>query len=118
VFSGRIRVCNSSHRSHQACRRPILQSRTEADLAKGALEDAGMQAMVQADTAGGMRSTLRGPARGLRFLCTKKTQPQRGTCSLLLPRVTKALTRTPKPTATRAPQWRGFTQVFNLALDS
>jgi hypothetical protein len=33
-------------------------SRTEADLAKGALADAGIQAMLQADTAGGMREHL------------------------------------------------------------
>jgi F420-dependent methylenetetrahydromethanopterin dehydrogenase len=33
-------------------------SRPEADLAKGALEDAGIPAMVQADTAGGMREHL------------------------------------------------------------
>jgi hypothetical protein len=33
-------------------------SRPDADLAKGALEDAGIQAMVQADTAGGMREHL------------------------------------------------------------
>ena len=33
-------------------------SRAEADLAKGALEDAGIQAMIKADTAGGMREHL------------------------------------------------------------
>ena len=31
-------------------------SRPEADMAKGALEDAGIHAMVQADTAGGRRN--------------------------------------------------------------
>src|SRR2546429_9991973 len=33
-------------------------SRPEADLAKGALEDADIQAMIKADTAGGMREHL------------------------------------------------------------
>jgi hypothetical protein len=33
-------------------------SRPEADLAKGELEDAGIQALIQADTAGGMTRAL------------------------------------------------------------
>ena len=33
-------------------------SRIEADLAMGELEDAGIQAMIRADTAGGMREHL------------------------------------------------------------
>jgi hypothetical protein len=43
-------------------------SRTEADLAKGALEDAGIQAMIQADTAGGMREHLAWSGAGFRIL--------------------------------------------------
>jgi putative signal transducing protein len=43
-------------------------SRPEADLAKGALEDAGIQAMVQADTAGGMREHLAWSGAGFRVL--------------------------------------------------
>jgi hypothetical protein len=43
-------------------------SRPEADLAKGALEDAGIQAMVQADTAGGMREHLAWSGAGFRIL--------------------------------------------------
>lgn len=74
-------------------------SRPEADLAKGVLEDAGIQAMVQADTAGGMRKHLAWSGAGLEFGCERKAQPQRGMCSLLRPRVTNALTRTFKPTA-------------------
>lgn len=42
-------------------------SRPEADLAKGALEDSGIQAIVQADTAGGCGNTLRGPALNFWF---------------------------------------------------
>jgi hypothetical protein len=43
-------------------------SRTEADLAKGALEGAGIQAMIQADTAGGMREHLAWSGAGFRLL--------------------------------------------------
>jgi hypothetical protein len=43
-------------------------SRPEADLAKGALEDAGIQVMIQADTAGGMREHLAWSGAGFRIL--------------------------------------------------
>jgi Putative prokaryotic signal transducing protein len=43
-------------------------SRPEADLAKGALEDAGIQAMIQADTAGGMREHLAWSGAGFKIL--------------------------------------------------
>jgi Putative prokaryotic signal transducing protein len=43
-------------------------SRPEADLAKGALEDAGIRAMIQADTAGGMREHLAWSGAGFRIL--------------------------------------------------
>ena len=43
-------------------------SRPAADLAKGALEDAGIQAMVQADTAGGMREHLAWSGAGFKIL--------------------------------------------------
>jgi F420-dependent methylenetetrahydromethanopterin dehydrogenase len=43
-------------------------SRPEADLAKGALEDAGIPAMVQADTAGGMREHLAWSGAGFKVL--------------------------------------------------
>ena len=43
-------------------------SRPEADLAKGALEDAGIPAMVQADTAGGMREHLAWSSAGFKIL--------------------------------------------------
>jgi Putative prokaryotic signal transducing protein len=45
-----------------------FSSRAEADLAKGALEDAGIQAMIQADTAGGMREHLAWSGAGFRIL--------------------------------------------------
>ena len=43
-------------------------SRPEADLAKGALEDAGIRAMIQADTAGGMREHLAWSGAGFKIL--------------------------------------------------
>jgi putative signal transducing protein len=43
-------------------------SRPEADLAKGALEGAGIPAMVQADTAGGMREHLAWSGAGFKIL--------------------------------------------------
>jgi hypothetical protein len=43
-------------------------SRPEADLAKGALEDAGIKAMIQADTAGGMREHLAWSGAGFQLL--------------------------------------------------
>jgi hypothetical protein len=43
-------------------------SRPEADLAKGALEDAGIQAMIKADTAGGMREHLAWSGAGFQIL--------------------------------------------------
>jgi len=43
-------------------------SRAEADLAKGALEDAGIRAMIQADTAGGMREHLAWSGAGFQIL--------------------------------------------------
>jgi hypothetical protein len=49
----------------------VVQSyggRTEADLAKGLLEDAGIQAMIQADTAGGMREHLAWSGAGFKLL--------------------------------------------------
>ena len=43
-------------------------SRPEADLAKGALEDADIQAMIKADTAGGMREHLAWSGAGFQIL--------------------------------------------------
>jgi hypothetical protein len=43
-------------------------SRAEADLAKGVLEASGIQAMIQADTAGGMREHLAWSGAGFQIL--------------------------------------------------
>jgi Putative prokaryotic signal transducing protein len=49
----------------------VVQSygnRPQADLAKGALEHAGIQAIVQADAAGGMRDHLAWSGAGFKIL--------------------------------------------------
>ncbi|HTX15235.1 MAG TPA: DUF2007 domain-containing protein [Candidatus Baltobacteraceae bacterium] len=43
-------------------------SRPDADLAKGALDNAGIPAMIQADTAGGMREHLAWSGAGFKLL--------------------------------------------------
>ena len=43
-------------------------SRAEAELAKGELESAGFQAMIQSDTVGGMRDHLAWSADGFKVL--------------------------------------------------
>lgn len=43
-------------------------SRPEAELAKGALENAGIEAMIQSDTAGRMREHLAWSGAGFRIL--------------------------------------------------
>jgi len=43
-------------------------SRPEADIAKGALASAGIDAMIQADTVGGMREHLAWSGTGFRLL--------------------------------------------------
>jgi hypothetical protein len=49
-------------------------SRPEADLAKGALEDAGIHAMIQADTAGGMREHLAWSGAGFKILVREEDE--------------------------------------------
>jgi Putative prokaryotic signal transducing protein len=45
-----------------------FNSRPEAEIAKGALEAASIDAMIQADTAGGMREHLAWSGAGFRIL--------------------------------------------------
>jgi hypothetical protein len=47
-------------------------SHPEADLAEGLLEDAGIQALMQADTAGGMREHLAWSGAGFKILVHEK----------------------------------------------
>jgi len=50
-------------------------SRTEADLAKSALEAAGIESMIQADTAGGMRTHLAWSGAGFQLLVREEDVP-------------------------------------------
>jgi hypothetical protein len=58
-------------------------SRPEADLAKGALDDAGIQAMIQADTAGGMREHLAWSGAGFKILV--REEDGTAACEVLAP---------------------------------
>ncbi len=50
-------------------------SRAEAELAKGALGEAGIQALIQADTAGRMREHLAWSGAGFKIL-VREDEPQ------------------------------------------
>lgn len=50
-------------------------TRPEADLAKAALEGAGIPAMIQADTAGGMREHLAWSGAGFKLLVREEDAP-------------------------------------------
>jgi hypothetical protein len=49
-------------------------SRIAADMAKGALEDAGIQAMIKADTAGGMREHLAWSGAGFQIVVREEDE--------------------------------------------
>ena len=49
--------------------------RSEADLAKTALESAGIPAMIQGDTAGGMREHLAWSGAGFKILVREEDAP-------------------------------------------
>jgi len=50
-------------------------SRAEAELAKSVLEDAGIQSMIQADTAGGMREHLAWSGAGFKVFVREEDVP-------------------------------------------
>lgn len=49
-----------------------FNNQPEAEIAKGALEAAGIDTTIQADTAGGMRPHLAVPGAGYKLLIRKK----------------------------------------------
>ena len=51
-------------------------SRIEADLAKGSLEDAGIAAMIQSDTVGGMREHLAWSGAGFKILVREEDETE------------------------------------------
>ncbi len=76
-------------------------SRPEAELVKGALEEAGIQAIIQGDTAGRMREHLAWSGAGFRIL-VRKGDANRGARSVHFTcgKVTKVPTWIPKLTTT------------------
>jgi len=82
-------------------------SRPEADLAKGALEDAGIQAMVQADTAGGMREHLAWSGAGFKILVREEDATVAR--NMLTPPAEGKLGADSKPDHDSLPPWRRFT---------
>jgi len=46
----------------------VFNTRPEAELAKSVLEDAGIESIIQADTAGGMREHLAWSGQGFQIL--------------------------------------------------
>jgi hypothetical protein len=51
-------------------------SESEADLAKSALNAAGIDAMIQADSAGGMRPHLAWASGGFKLLVREEDEPE------------------------------------------
>jgi len=68
-------------------------TRPEADLAIAALETAGIPAMIQADTAGGMREHLAWSGKGFRILVREDDAP--AAREILAP-ITEALAAPPE----------------------
>jgi hypothetical protein len=82
-------------------------SRPEADLAKGALEDARIQAMVQADTAGGMREHLAWSGAGFKILVREEDATVAR--NVLTPPAEGELGDDFQPAPDPLPPWRRFT---------
>ena len=83
-------------------------SRAEADLAKGVLADAGIAAMIQADTAGGMREHLAWSGAGFQILV--RDEDSAAARDLLAPPPEGDLDADYQPGADDpAPSWRSFT---------
>jgi hypothetical protein len=82
-------------------------SRPEADLAKGALEDAGIQAMIRADTAGGMREHLAWSGAGFQILVREEDVTLAR--DVLTPPAEGDLGADFQPDRDSLPPWRRFT---------
>jgi Putative prokaryotic signal transducing protein len=83
-------------------------TRPEAELAKGVVENAGIQAMIQADTAGRMREHLAWSGAGFQLLVREEDVP--AARDLLTPPAPDALEEGPDDDADNdRPSWRRFT---------
>jgi hypothetical protein len=84
-------------------------SRPEADLAKGALEDAGIQAIIQADTAGGMREHLAWSGAGFKLLVREEDATEAGEVLTSLVEVDESSEEEFQTARDHRPLWRFFT---------
>lgn len=82
-------------------------SRPEADLAKGALEDAGIPAMVRGDTAGGMREHLAWSGAGFQIMV--REEDAAAAREVLTPPPAESLGDEFQPDRDPRPPWRWFT---------
>jgi Putative prokaryotic signal transducing protein len=82
-------------------------SRPEADLAKGLLEDAGILAMIQSDTAGGMREHLAWSGAGFKILVREEDAAMAR--DVLTPPAEGELGADFEPDRDPLPPWRRFT---------
>ena len=80
-------------------------SQIEAELAKGALEAAGIEAMIQADTAGRMREHLAWSGAGFKILV--REEDAAAARETLAPR--PEVVEDDDPDADPPPTWRRFT---------
>ena len=88
----------------------VVQSygtRPEADVAKSVLEDAGVSAMIQADTAGGMREHLAWSGAGFKILVREEDVAVAR--DLLTPPTEGDLGPDFEPDRDPLPPWRRFT---------
>ena len=85
------------------------RSRPEADLAKSALESAGIQAVIQSDTAGGMREHLAWTGAGFKILVREEDLTE--ACEVLNPPTDagEILDADFPPDHDTYPPWRRFT---------
>jgi len=84
-------------------------SRPEADLAKGALENAGIRAMVQADTAEGMREHLAWSGAGFKILVREEDATVAREVLAPAAEGDEVLDREFQTDRDRRPPWRRFT---------
>lgn len=68
-----------------------FDSQPEADLAKGALEAAGIDAIIQADTVGGMRPHIAWSSTGFKLLV--RQQDASDACEVLKPNARESRTK-------------------------
>jgi hypothetical protein len=84
-------------------------SRPEVDLAKSELESAGIQAVIQADTAGGMREHLAWSGAGFKILVREEDLPEAREVLTPPTDAGESLDAEFPPEGNTHPPWRRFT---------